>query len=78
MYPSIITYLGSEPWPEPKKLGERLVAERRRRGLAVRLAAIVIGVDEGTLARWESGEWRPQNASWKKVGRFLAGAAMSV
>ncbi|HZL00859.1 MAG TPA: helix-turn-helix domain-containing protein [Caulobacteraceae bacterium] len=48
MYPAIIAFLGYEPWPEPETLGEALRAERRRRGLAVKQAAPLVGVDEGT------------------------------
>jgi transcriptional regulator with XRE-family HTH domain len=58
-YPAIIQFLGYEPWPEPATLPEALLAERRRRGLEIRKAAAVVGVDEGTWRRWEQGEWRP-------------------
>jgi hypothetical protein len=38
-WPAIIAYLGREPWPEPRTLGARLLAERRRRGLFIFEAA---------------------------------------
>jgi transcriptional regulator with XRE-family HTH domain len=59
LYPAVIEYLGSEPWPEPTTLAGALLAERRRRGLGVNEAAPMIGVDEGTWLRWERGEWKP-------------------
>lgn len=64
-YPAIISWLGYEPWPEPNTLGGALLAERRRRGLEIRKAAVLIGVDEGTWRHWECGEWKP-------TGRTLA------
>src|SRR5580658_6941843 len=60
-WPAIIGYLGREPWPEPETLGERLMAERRRRGLAIFEAAQVVGVDEGTWWWWESDRRRPRH-----------------
>ena len=32
-YPSILSFQGYEPWPEPQALSEQLVIERRRRGI---------------------------------------------
>lgn len=76
-YPSIIRFLGCEPWPEPTTLGERLLAERRRRGFTIQEAAETIGVDEGTYGRWESGEWKPQPRSVALVASFLGPRAES-
>jgi hypothetical protein len=64
-------YLGFEPWPQPASLGDRLKAERRRRGLSIEGAAALIGVDEGTLGRWERGIWRPQARSFSLIDGFL-------
>lgn len=71
-WPAIISYLGYEPWPEPLTLGEKLKAERRRRGLSTDGSAIAIGVDPGTFIRWESGEWKPQSRSLPMNEAFLA------
>ncbi len=72
MYPALIKHLGYEPWPEPQTLGERLRAERLRRGLSRKHAAEVIGVDEGTLWWWESGRWTPRSISvCQKIEIFL-------
>jgi transcriptional regulator with XRE-family HTH domain len=70
-YPALIQYLGYEPWPESARLGERLKAERRRRGLSIDRAAAVVGVDEGTFGRWERGEWKPQSQSMSTISAFL-------
>lgn len=76
-YPSIIRYLGYEPWAEPLTLGGRLLAQRRRQGLSIKRAAEIVGVDEGTFGRWESGEWKPQERSLPIIDRFLRPGAES-
>ena len=70
-YPAIIRFLGYEPWNEPLTLGEALLAQRRRRGLRTGTAARVIGVDEGTLRRWERGEWNPTSVTLDAIDRWL-------
>jgi len=70
-YPALIQYLGCEPWGESVTLGEKLKAERRRRGLSIDRAAEVMGVDEGTFGRWERGEWKPQSQSMRAISNFL-------
>lgn len=70
-YPAIVQFLEREPWPEPETLPERLLAERRRRGFTIREAAEVIGVDEGTYGRWESGEWRPTQQTNSMLDGYL-------
>lgn len=70
-YPAIIRFLGFEPWPEPKTLASALLAERRRRGLEVRKAADLIGVDAGTWRRWERGEWKPTRRTLPALGHLL-------
>jgi DNA-binding XRE family transcriptional regulator len=70
-YPAIVSFLGHDPWPQPVTLGDHLTAERRRRGLAIDKAAILIGVDEGTLRRWERGEWKPTKRTTPVLDAFL-------
>jgi len=70
-YPAIIAYLGFEPWPEPQTLGAALLAERRRRGVEIRKAAALAGVDEGTWGRWERGEWKATSRSLPVIDRIL-------
>lgn len=77
MYPAIIRYLGYEPWPQPTTFGEELMAERRRRGLSIRDAAAILGVDEGTFGHWERGDWMPQSRARQAIMfTFLAGDAI--
>jgi DNA-binding XRE family transcriptional regulator len=73
-YPAIIRYLGYEPWAEPLTLGSSLLAQRRRQGLSIKRAAEIVGVDEGTFGRWESGEWKPQLRSLPIIDRLLDAA----
>ena len=71
-YPSIIAFLGREPWPEPQTLAERLRAERRRRGMTARDAARAMGVAHGSVSSWESGATAPGKRDRKQVSDFLA------
>lgn len=71
VYPAIIQFLGHEPWPDPVNLGETLLAFRRRKGLEIRKAATLIGVDEGTWRRWERGEWRPTRRMLPALDQLL-------
>jgi hypothetical protein len=71
-WPSIVAYSGREPWREPQSLAERLLAERRRRGLFIFEAAAIAGVDESTFSFWESGHRLPRCPRTKRlVARFL-------
>jgi transcriptional regulator with XRE-family HTH domain len=63
----IIQFLGYNPLPEAKYLGERLVRHRTTLGLTQKEVALKLGVDPSTLARWERGEREPE-------GRFAARA----
>lgn len=69
-WPALFTFLGYDPFPAPATLSERIAAKRREIGLSIKAAANVIGVDEGTLRRWESGEWKPR-FSVESVSRLL-------
>lgn len=70
-YPALIQFLGYEPWPVPRCLSEALVAERQRRGLFLKHAAKQLGVDEGTLGRWERREWKPTGRTLPSLSRWL-------
>ncbi len=69
--PAIIEFLGYNPASEGKSWSERLVRCRTGLGLTQREAADRIGVDQGTLARWERGEKEPWGKFVSLVERFL-------
>ena len=70
--PAVIEFLGYNPLPEANTLGERLVRHRTLRGLSQKEAAEAVGVDPGTLSRWERGEREPMRPFVSRVERFLA------
>ena len=59
-YPAIFAFLGYDPFPPPRTLPEQIASQRRRLGLPIKKAAKLVGVDEGTFARWENGAWTPR------------------
>jgi DNA-binding transcriptional regulator YiaG len=73
-YPSLICFLGCDPWPSPRTIGERLRAERLRRGLTCAQAAAVLQVDEGSIAAWERGDGPHHELAKAKVEAFVTGS----
>jgi site-specific DNA recombinase len=73
--PAVIRFLGYNPLPASKEWPDRLVHGRTAMGLTQREAARRIGVDAGTLARWERGEREPSGAFATLATRFLASLA---
>lgn len=72
-YPAIIVFLGGEPWPKPETIPERLLAERRRRGLTIKEAANVAQVDEATFLNWGLGAEPKHRSTKAKLSQFLRG-----
>jgi DNA-binding XRE family transcriptional regulator len=68
--PAIIRFLGHNPLPEAMTPAEQLVRQRTTLGLSREDAAVEIGVDAGTLARWERGEREPAVQFLGRVERF--------
>jgi transcriptional regulator with XRE-family HTH domain len=58
--PGIIRFLGYNPLPGGNTIGERIVANRKSRGLTQKEFAHELGVDPSTLAKWERGEREPK------------------
>jgi DNA-binding XRE family transcriptional regulator len=58
-WPGIIGFLGYDPSPKPKTIGERLLAYRRQHGTSRKALARQLGADEATLWRWEVGQRIP-------------------
>ncbi|MBL8238352.1 MAG: recombinase family protein [Bryobacterales bacterium] len=54
--PGVIEFLGYNPVPEPTDAAERLLWQRTSQGLSQKEAARKMGLDPGTLARYERGE----------------------
>jgi transcriptional regulator with XRE-family HTH domain len=69
--PAILRFLGYNPVPPGDGCGDRLVQCRTALGLSQKEAARQIGVDQGTLARWERGERQPAGVFADRVTRFL-------
>jgi transcriptional regulator with XRE-family HTH domain len=46
--PQILSFLGYDPFPEPRNLSQRLLAVRRANGWTIKEAARQLGADEGT------------------------------
>jgi transcriptional regulator with XRE-family HTH domain len=69
--PAIIRFLGHNPLPPGRSWAERLVLGRTALGLSEKESAKQIGVDPGTLARWERAECEPSGALAKRAIRIL-------
>ena len=71
MWPRVIGFLGYYPFPKPQTLSDRLIAFRRLRGLSIKELARQLGIDAGTLAKWEYGGWEPARNRMEIVEAFL-------
>lgn len=64
--------LGLLPYEQAKSLGHRLRLHRMHRGLSHRALARILGVDPGSISRWETGDRRLDRRSLAVIERFLA------
>ncbi len=69
---AIIRFLGYNPFPPPRTLGEAIKRKRRELGLTARQLAAQLGWDEGAVRRYEKGVWVPQGERRRRVERFIA------
>lgn len=69
--PAIIRFVGYNPLPAANTVAEQLVRQRTSLGLSQKESARGLGVDQGTLAKWEQGKREPQGAFLARVKRFL-------
>jgi transcriptional regulator with XRE-family HTH domain len=67
-WPGLIQFLGYDPSPEPRTLGERIWAKRRREGLSQEELARKLGLDPGTVVTWEAGE---VEKPWPRLTRLF-------
>lgn len=71
-WPNIISFLGYDPYPEPRTLGEKLRSQYRALGIARKEAAARLGMDENTLQRYETGIWSPKSDRARRlIKKFL-------
>ncbi len=70
--PAIIEFLGYNPLSGAHTVAEKLVRRRTALGMSQREAAERIGVDQGTLAKWERGEREPWGGFLARVDAFVA------
>jgi transcriptional regulator with XRE-family HTH domain len=68
---AIVQFLGYDPLPSTKTLGEQLVRYRQFRGLSQKQMASNLRVDPSTLARWERGDRKPTGLYAKSVRKVL-------
>ena len=69
--PRIFSFLDSRPTPGDASLGARLLHCREIHGLSQRELAKSLGVDVGTLCRWETGKSRPGQVHVKRIENVL-------
>ena len=62
-WPKALAFLGYDPMPATQTLGAKLLAFRRQSGMSRKALANLIGADEATVWRWESGEREPKSTS---------------
>ena len=70
-FPKIIAFLGYVPETEAKTLGERIIAARKLRGMSQKALAKELGVDPGTLAKWERDERGPGQKLVETLNRWF-------
>jgi len=69
--PAILSFLGYDPRPQPRSIGEKLVAFRLAKGWARPRLAAELRVDPSTLARWETGKREPWGHYAERVESLL-------
>lgn len=71
-YPGIIAFLGYNPMPEPRSLGQAIRRERLSRGWALERLAREAGVDPASIRRSEEDIARPARRVSDAVRRCLS------
>lgn len=69
--PAVLRFLGYSSFPSPQSLPEKLVLYRRTMGVSRKRMAKTLGIDESTLARWETGKGYPTKRSLKIIEAIL-------
>ena len=71
VWPIVIGFLGYDPRPTGRTVGEKLRLHREGLGISCVDAAGIMGIDPSTLAKWELGKREPQGRFVPLVARFL-------
>jgi transcriptional regulator with XRE-family HTH domain len=71
IWPRAIKFLGYDPHGEPRMLGKRFLAARRRLGITQEQAAKLASVDEESFRLWELGKRKPSPTSLMKIEEFF-------
>ena len=69
--PKIITFLGYDPGHAGSSSAEQIRAHRIALGLSLKKAAMLLGIDPGTLQGWETGRHKPSKQSTAIISTFL-------
>ena len=69
--PKVIKFLGYDPYPKKEGLGGRITKARQTLGMTQVELARRLGVDPGTLGKWERGEKKPTKEDTKKMSEIL-------
>lgn len=67
----VVAFLGYDPAPEPKTLGERFEAKQRRLGVSLAQIARYLGWDPGSLRRYLNGTWHISPNRRDSLNAFL-------
>ena len=71
-FPKIIEFLGQDPFEKKaENLGDKIQEYRRVHGLTQEKFAVQLGIDQTTLAGWESGEHQPTKKLLDKLKSFF-------
>jgi DNA-binding XRE family transcriptional regulator len=69
--PTIVKFVGYDPFPQPETLPQRLLAKRREMGWSIKEAAKAVGVDPSTWGNWERGKTILYRQHRARVARLL-------
>lgn len=77
-YHALFAFLGCVPFERGESLSERLRDYRRVHGLSRKKLAHLLGVDQSTLCRWETGARHPSRLHIERIENVLTYCAKSV
>jgi len=72
--PRIVDFVGYDPNDNgaPDSISETLRVRRRRLGLSQKKLALLLGINQSSIAGWERGEHRPTKRSLQVIDEFLS------